>query len=110
MSPYIAPGLKTKDLMSATKCRERKIFEIICESYNVTEDEVKSDCRKRTLVEPRQIIMFFLYKKTARKLKSIGELMNRDHSSVIYANNTVQDLMDTNKIYKLKIESFEKMI
>lgn len=109
MNYWIAPGLKKTELAEATKDRESKIFDTVCDIFKVTEEEMKGKCRKRNLVEPRQIIMYMLYNKTARNLKSIGRLMNRDHATVIYANNTVKDLMDTDKLYKAQIEYLEKI-
>lgn len=110
MNHWIAPGLRSHELAEATKDRESRIFETVCDIFKVTAEEMFGKCRKRNLVEPRQIIMYLLYNKTARNLKSIGRLMNRDHATVIYAKNTVKDLIDTDKLYKAQIEYLEKIL
>jgi len=55
--------------------------------------------------------MFLAKKLTNQSLKAIGERFGgRDHSTVIYSCNTVQDLMDTDNEFKTSVLELEKKI
>jgi len=67
--------------------------------------------RYRHEVEARQIAMYILTLKTHASLKEIGRYFGgRDHSTVIYAKETVLDLMDTNKFFKHKVEEILALV
>ena len=77
---------------------EDQVIFTICEFYHITLDEIKSKSRKREHVLARQVAMVYLKEKTDYSLKRIGSLFeNRDHSTVIHALKSIQDLLDTDK-------------
>lgn len=90
--------------------QKEKIFDTVCEVYGVTMNELKLKSRKRSIVEPRQIIMYFINKKTPLILKEIGSIFNTDHSDVIYARKTVENISEANKIYYHRIKYIESLI
>ncbi len=68
---------------------------IIQELTGVKIDE-KTRCRD--VVEARQIAMFMMRKQTNLSLARIGMLCgNRDHATVLHAERTVTNLLETNK-------------
>jgi len=72
------------------------IQRIVCEHLDVPENEVRGKTRKRKIVRARQIAMYFSKKHTQHSLKTIGlHFGGRDHSTVIHANNRVEEQMDT---------------
>lgn len=73
-----------------------QILQIVAEHYHQSPEEIKGKCRKRELVLPRQISQYIAKKCTKLSLGHIGDFYDgRDHSTVINAVNTVQDLIDT---------------
>lgn len=83
----------------------------ICTRFKVREEDLKSVCRKREFVIPRQICMFFIDLYTTLTLKEIGALFsNRDHSTVIYAKECVRDLCFVDKKYKQVIDEINEDI
>ena len=55
--------------------------------------------------------MFLAKNLTDKSLKAIGERFGgRDHSTVIYSCKTVQDLLDTDMIFKETVAELEKKI
>lgn len=87
------------------------IQKLVTEFYGLTVDQLKSKTRKREIVQARQISMFYAKNLTKASLKSIGTYFGgRDHSTVIHACQTVNDLMDTDKKFKNDVEEIGKRI
>lgn len=84
---------------------------LVCEYFEVPIDMVKSKTRKREIVQARQISMYLSKLHTKTSLKSIGAFFGgRDHSTVIYACQTVDDLIDTDKKFKAYVADIQKKI
>lgn len=67
------------------------ILNTVSNYYGVTISELKGKCRKRRIVKPRQVIMFLLRTKARMVLSDIGEVMNRDHTTVIHSITCIQN-------------------
>ncbi|WP_291400950.1 chromosomal replication initiator protein DnaA [Daejeonella sp.] len=87
------------------------IQSLVCEYFEVPIDMVKSKTRKREIVQARQISMYLAKLHTKTSLKSIGAFFGgRDHSTVIYACQTVDDLIDTDKKFKAYVADIQKKL
>ncbi len=87
------------------------IQELVAEHFNVPVERLHQETRKRNIVIARQLSMFLAKKLTNKSLKSIGETFGgRDHSTVIYSCKAVQDMMDTDMIFKDTVAELEKKI
>ncbi|WP_374755606.1 chromosomal replication initiator protein DnaA [Arcticibacterium luteifluviistationis] len=74
------------------------IIGVVTEHFQVRIADLKSKSRLRSIVIPRQVAMYLAKEMTNLSLKSIGyHFGGRDHSTVIHAIQTVNDLMDTDK-------------
>ncbi|WP_353138804.1 chromosomal replication initiator protein DnaA [Pseudopedobacter sp.] len=87
------------------------IQKLVCEYFEVPVEMVKSKTRKREIVQARQISMYLAKSHTKTSLKSIGAFFGgRDHSTVIYACQTVEDLIDTDKKFKAYVQDIQKKL
>ena len=87
------------------------IQKLVCDYFTIPVDLVKSKTRKREIVQARQISMYYAKDLTKASLKTIGmHFGGRDHSTVIHACQTVNDLMETDKKFKSDIEEIGKRI
>ncbi|RKD12507.1 chromosomal replication initiation protein DnaA [Pelobium manganitolerans] len=87
------------------------IQKLVCEYFEVPVEMVKSKTRKREIVQARQISMYLAKSHTKTSLKSIGAFFGgRDHSTVIYACQTVEDLIDTDKKFKTYVQDIQKKL
>lgn len=87
------------------------IQKLVCEYFEVPVEMVKSSTRKREIVQARQISMYLSKNLTKASLKSIGSFFGgRDHSTVIYACQTVEDLIDTDKKFKGYVDDIQKKL
>ena len=106
ITPYIYPGLyfnsKEGKINNLNISDYEAIIRHVSDFFRIPVEQVKSDCRKKEIMVPRQISMHILYKHTAATLKKIGYMFGRDHSSAIHSRDTVEDLIDTDKRYHKK--------
>lgn len=88
-----------------------EIQRIVCDFMNIEEDRVRGKTRKREVVRARQIAMYFCKKYTQHSLKTIGlHFGGRDHSTVIHANNTVADQMETDDQFRNTVNEIGRKI
>lgn len=79
--------------------------------FDVSVDLLKAKTRKREIVVARQVAMYLTKEYTSMSLKSIGtEFGNRDHSTVIHAITTVNDMMDTDTKFLTIMEDILKKV
>lgn len=57
--------------------------------FKVSVDDLQSRSRKRAVTFPRQVAMYLTRKYTDQSLADIGQLYNRDHSTVLHAIRVV---------------------
>ncbi|MFN4254085.1 MAG: chromosomal replication initiator protein DnaA [Saprospiraceae bacterium] len=87
------------------------IQQLVAEHFNVPVERLHHETRKRNVVIARQLSMYLAKKLTNKSLKGIGENFGgRDHSTVIYSCKAVQDMMDTDMIFKDTVAELEKKL
>lgn len=78
-----------------------EIQRIVCEYLNIPEELIRAKTRKQEVVNARQLAMYFSKELTNCSLKTIGlHFGGRDHSTVIHAYQTVEDLSKTDPRYR----------
>ncbi len=88
-----------------------EIQRIVCEYFDITEDLVRAKTRKREVVQARQVAMYFAKQLTQHSLKTIGlHFGGRDHSTVIHANQSVENQIETNAKFREMIEEIRHKI
>ncbi|MCA1704158.1 MAG: chromosomal replication initiation protein DnaA, partial [Actinobacteria bacterium] len=74
------------------------VISVAADYFGVTPDEIRSSSRSRDLVTARQMAMYLCRELTDLSLPKIGDRFGgRDHSTVIYANNKVRELIKENQ-------------
>ena len=87
------------------------IQEIVSDYFDLDVETLKSKTRKRHIVQARQISMYFAKKFTKASLASIGSHTGkRDHSTVIHACRTVDNLSSTDKEFKKYVDELDKKL
>ena len=86
--------LKQKQSMAKMKDKIIRItIDEVCSAYNVTlEDLIKKD-RHSPFVLPRQVLMYKL-RNIGLGLKAIGKIMQRDHTTVMYGIQKIDEQKD----------------
>ncbi|MBL3656431.1 chromosomal replication initiator protein DnaA [Fulvivirga sediminis] len=87
------------------------IQKTVSEYFKVDVESLKDKIRKKEIVIARQVAMYFSKEYTNHSLKSIGyHFGGRDHSTVIHAVQSVNDMMDTNAAFKSQVEELRKKL
>lgn len=87
------------------------ITQIVCEYFEVDENKLREKNRKKEIVLARQIAMFLSKKLTKSSLKTIGlHFGGRDHSTVIHAYNSVDQMVSDDNSTKDIVDSIRNKI
>lgn len=87
-----------------------KIIDIVCKFYNVKKDEVLARKRTKNIAEARQIAMYLITEFINIPLEAVGNIFGKDHATVIYAKNKIQDDMKNSKKLEVQINDLKHMI
>lgn len=87
------------------------IQKVISNHYNISLGEIKSDKRSKKLVIPRQIAIYLCRTLTGYSFTEIGqEFGGRDHSTIMYSFEKVEDLLKTDETLNTTIEMLSKEV
>lgn len=87
------------------------ILKLCCEYYNMPVNLVKSRTRKREIVQVRQIAMTLSMFYTDESQESIGlNYGNYDHATCINARKTVNNLLETDKVFRTQYDDIERRL
>ncbi|MDR1719959.1 MAG: chromosomal replication initiator protein DnaA [Dysgonamonadaceae bacterium] len=96
---------------SQQKITVEKIQHIVSDYFKITLDAVHSRSRKREIVQARQVMMFLSKKYTDYSYSLIGNIVGkRNHATVLYACKAVQDSLDIDKGFRIKMKDIEEML
>lgn len=87
------------------------IQKTVSDYFRVSQEDLKAKTRKKEIVIARQVAMFFSKDYTNHSLKSIGyHFGGRDHSTVIHAVQSVNDMIDTDSKFRYSIDELKKKL
>lgn len=87
------------------------IQEIVCDYFGIQREQLLSKTRKREIALPRQLAMYFAKEYTNATFTKIGEEMGgKDHSTVMYACDTIRDVSKIDKELKKYIKDLKEKI
>jgi chromosomal replication initiator protein len=104
ISIYAIPGIQITSKSNVINNAVSQVFEIPKES-------MMERTRKREVVEPRQVAMYFHKKYTKYGVNSIGKLFGGyHHATVLHACKTVESLCQVDKIFANKVRLVKLLI
>ena len=87
------------------------IQKVVCDYFDLPIELLKSKTRKRDVVQARQLAMYFSKSLTKSSLAKIGmHCGGKDHATVLHACRTVNNLIDTDKQFKVYVQDLKKKI
>lgn len=85
------------------------IQKTVSDYFDIKLDDLKAKTRKKEIVTARQVAMYFSKEFTNHSLKSIGyHFGGRDHSTVIHAVQSVNDMIETDNTLKNAVDELKK--
>jgi len=87
------------------------ISKAVCAYLNIAENKIREKTRKKEIVFARQLAMYFSKELTKSSLKTIGlHFGGRDHSTVIHACNSIEEMKNKDNSMKELIEGLRNKI
>lgn len=87
------------------------IQNVVSKYFKIPIEDLQSKSRKRDIVQARHTAMYFAKKHTNASLASIGsKIGKRDHATVLHACKTVNNLAETNKLFKGYLEDIKRVL
>jgi len=100
------------DLMpEAKEVDPEQILEAVAKEFEVTEEELISRSRTHRIALPRQVAMYILREENELSLPKIGKMLgDRDHTTVMYGCDKINDLMETDKKLRRRIINIQEVL
>jgi chromosomal replication initiator protein len=95
---------------SAKPINENQILQAVTGFYNIEVADLAGRCRKKEMVEPRQIAMFLLRDMLGLSYPFIGEKMGRDHTTAIHSYEKINTELSKNSTLNQKIFQIKELI
>jgi chromosomal replication initiator protein len=89
----------------------KQIINSVSSFYNISGDALLNKNRKKENIKPRQIVMYLMREDLKISYPSIGEkLGGRDHTTVMYACNKIDDELKSNKELEKELELIREIV
>lgn len=87
------------------------IISIVCDHFNISNNDIISKKRNAEIVLPRQIIMYLCRKMTDASQTKIAQLLGKnDHTTVIHGAQKIENLLKTDQSLMNTMEIIKKKI
>jgi chromosomal replication initiation ATPase DnaA len=111
LARIIGTPVKLKMRLLNDEINETFLQTLVCEEFDVKWPDLLSPSRKAELVAARQVYWWLCRKYTGATVTKLGSDFGKDHTTVLYALQRVNDLIDTKDDTVLpKLKEIEKSI
>lgn len=107
---YLKPATYIEENSGDDSLKKEFIIDEVCSYYHIKEEELRTKSRVQPLPEIRYVCMYFLREYTLLSLSKIGDIFERDHSTVIYSFKFINDLLDTDELFSIKFNAVRKNV
>jgi len=93
-SAYVLPGIRCNTF--------ENFVSVVSAAYNITPSKLYEKTNKREIVEPRQLVIFYLLNVLKYTQVKAGQPFLLDHATSLHAKRNIQGMIKTNTIFRLK--------
>ncbi len=87
-----------------------KIFSAVFNKYNVPKEDIKGKKRVKNIIWARQIAIYLIREITELSFPNIGEIVDKDHSTVMYSYDQISKKISSNPLVEIEIKELSKEI
>ena len=87
-----------------------RVIATVSKKYGIPVEEIKGKKRTQNIVRPRNIAIYIIRNITDMPLKRIGELFDRNHTTIMSSIDVVENSMKTENLLELEIQELIKEI
>ena len=107
----IAKTLLKTILVSPSRINDRKIIQTVAEFYDLKEADLLENSRKKEIVQPRQVAMYFLREDLKRSFPFIGRRFGgKDHTTIMHACAKIKKVIAENDKLNNELELIKQRI
>ena len=89
----------------------KEVIKTIAEFYGITEEEIYEKTRKKTVVKPRQVVMYILREDFDVSYPTIGEkLGGKDHTTVMHSCEKIKEDIKTDSSLIRELSQIRSML
>lgn len=85
-----------------------KIFSAVYKKYDISREDIKSKKRPKNISWARQVAIYMIREITELSYPDIGEIVSKDHATVIYAYNLVKKRITSEPMINVEITELIK--
>lgn len=89
---------------------DSQVLSAVSEFYSIQPQELIGRCRRKEVVEPRQVAMYLLRDILGLSYPYIGEKMGRDHTTAIHSFEKISEEVNKNASLNQKIFQIKELI
>lgn len=104
LSPYISSYAESPGVTAD------RIVDRVSKKYGVSKDDIYGRKRTRNIAMPRSVAIYIIKKITDLSFPSIGKLFDRDHSTIISANNMISAEIAASPLLEIEINELIREI
>ena len=86
-----------------------EIMKAVAEAYGITIEELRSHSRIARIATARAVVCYLLYRNYNYSTKDVGNMVLRDHTTVIHARNKITDLIKESNRVKIAVSDIKSM-
>ena len=86
------------------------VFRAVESYFQISRAELLSEKRSKNISHPRHIAMYLIRHHTEMSYPEIGDIFNKDHTSVIYADRITQKKMVEEASVKVEVEKINEIL
>jgi len=87
-----------------------RIFNAVCKKTSVSIEDIKSKKRIREIVKARHLAIFLLSKTVELPSTAIAKIFDQDHTSILYAINTLEKKAETDPVFMDEVKEIEDKV
>ncbi|MDY3845636.1 MAG: chromosomal replication initiator protein DnaA [Eubacteriales bacterium] len=80
-----------------------RILRYVSEKYSISPDDIKSSKRNGNIANARHLTVYLMRELTSLNLSSIGDILNRDHSTIISSVRKIEKDIKESKSYESEV-------
>lgn len=88
----------------------RLVASIVASHYRVQPEMIYSNVRLTTVTTARMVSMWFIRTLFGHSYPEIGSMFKRDHTTVIYAVNTINDQYEKDPAFRSRMDQLKTVI
>ncbi|NLL64410.1 MAG: chromosomal replication initiator protein DnaA [Clostridiaceae bacterium] len=92
------------------KVTEQTIIDIVCNFYDITQEDIKSKRRNNEIAYPRQVAMYLLRHVLDLTYEQIAKIFGNHYSTVMHSCDKIETMLKENDKAQEEIENIRKSI